>query len=140
MDAVFPMKTSRRCSGGCPSWTGRDAYRCSCRAGKRHARPCRQGVALQQVLPLARVRLHHADAPWKSFRLSRSSGGADTTEAGQDDLWEVIENFVVGQAVDAAANRHNGEQRDRRVDDDNELDANGIDVTMCHVANGWLTH
>ncbi|KAF0293569.1 hypothetical protein FJT64_008674 [Amphibalanus amphitrite] len=84
-----------------------------------------------------------ADELWKSFRLSRSGEGADTTEAGQDDLWEVIENFVVGQAVDAAADRHNGGQHERRTDDDDESDADEIDVTMrhvlnCAVANGWL--
>ncbi|KAF0298223.1 Dedicator of cytokinesis protein 7 [Amphibalanus amphitrite] len=84
-----------------------------------------------------------ADELWKSFRLSRSGEGADTTEAGQDDLWEVIESFVVGQAVDAAADRHNGGQHERRTDDDDESDADEIDVTMrhvlnCAVANGWL--
>ncbi|KAF0306812.1 hypothetical protein FJT64_021761 [Amphibalanus amphitrite] len=76
-----------------------------------------------------------ADELWKSFRLSRSGEGADTTEAGQDDLWEVIENFVVGQAVDAAADRHNGGQHERRTDDDDESDADEIDVTMRHVLN-----
>ncbi|KAF0291143.1 hypothetical protein FJT64_010689 [Amphibalanus amphitrite] len=84
-----------------------------------------------------------ADELWKSFRLSRSGEGADTTETGQDDLWEVIENFVVGQAVDAAADRHNGEQHERRTDDDNESNSDEIDVNMrhvlnCAVVNGWL--
>ena len=83
-----------------------------------------------------------ADELWKSFRLSRCGEGADTTEAGQDDLWEVIENYVVGRAVDTAAENHR-EQEVQQHDDDGESDTGEIDVTMrhvldCAVSNGWL--